>query len=839
MSGNEAKARIKINQLLVEAGWRFLDDDKGPANILLENRTKVTEHHLDEWGEDFEKTKNGYLDFLLLDEKNFPLVVLEAKAEGVSPLAGKEQARKYAASMNCRYVILSNGNSHYLWDTTWGSPRVITRFPTIKELHHTAKFVPNPNQLALEAVESDYIVRCQKPGYKHDPAWINEATRGDFLRNNNLRMLRPYQVDAIHAVQQAAKAGKDRFLLEMATGTGKTLVSAGLIRLFIRTGNARRVLFLVDRLELERQAWRDFNVYLKPDYTTIIYKENSREWHRAEIVVSTVQTFQSNNRYMRQFNPDDFDLVISDEAHRSIGGSTRAVFEYFSGYKLGLTATPKHYLRNIDPARMSLNDPRELERRMLLDTYQTFGCEDGQPTFSYSLIDGVKEGYLISPTVVDARTEVTTQLLSEQGYVVKETDPEGQDTEDVFGHRDYERKFFSDATNWAFCTAFLDNGLRDPISGEFGKSIIFTVSQNHAGKIAQILNQLADEMYPGKYQSDFAIQVTSQIPDAQQFTINFSQNRLSGSANFDANYRTSKTRICVTVGMMTTGYDCQDILNLGLMRPIFSPTDFIQIKGRGTRTYDFSINFTGRHELDCDTKKTSYKMFDFFGNCEFFEEDFDYNEVIRLPAIYIPKPGPALPNPAVNDIFTYQGGDRVNQIQVIQIGLEGMRIDRMSFQRFVDQVKGDHEVSQLVEQGNLDGAARLMEDQYFNKPEDFINLEKLRRATNSDRLPSLREIIELIFGRIPYIKSKDELLDEEFAKFDSRYAAKDADFEYARNFFKTYILDPNFRREVDEGRFAILIGNHPIGEAVRRLSASLRNQIIKYIQTNVVLTQFS
>jgi type I restriction enzyme R subunit len=275
------------------------------------------------------------------------------------------------------------------------------------------------------------------------------------------------------------------------------------------------------------------------------------------------------------------------------------------------------------------------------------------------------------------------------------------------------------------------------------------------------------------------------------------------------------------------------------MRPIFSPTDFIQIKGRGTRTYDFSINFTGRHELDCDTKKTSYKMFDFFGNCEFFEEDFDYNEVIRLPAIYIPKPGPALPNPAVNDIFTYQGGDRVNQIQVIQIGLEGMRIDRMSFQRFVDQVKGDHEVSQLVEQGNLDGAARLMEDQYFNKPEDFINLEKLRRATNSDRLPSLREIIELIFGRIPYIKSKDELLDEEFAKFDSRYAAKDADFEYARNFFKTYILDPNFRREVDEGRFAILIGNHPIGEAVRRLSASLRNQIIKYIQTNVVLTQFS
>ena len=94
---------------------------------------------------------------------------------------------------------------------------------------------------------------------------------------------------------------------------------------------------------------------------------------------------------------------------------------------------------------------------------------------------------------------------------------------------------------------------------------------------------MADKMFPGKYQSDFAVQVTSQIPDAQQFTINFTNNKLLGSANFLPNYRTSKARVCVTVGMMTTGYDCPDLLNLGLFRPIFSPTDFIQIKGRGTR----------------------------------------------------------------------------------------------------------------------------------------------------------------------------------------------------------------------------------------------------------------
>ena len=140
-------------------------------------------------------------------------------------------------------------------------------------------------------------------------------------------------------------------------------------------------------------------------------------------------------------------------------------------------------------------------------------------------------------------------------------------------------------------------------------------------------------MFPAKYQSDFAVQVTSQIPDAQQFTINFANNNLLGSGNFIPTYKTSKARICVTVGMMTTGYDCTDILNIGLFRPIFSPTDFIQIKGRGTRKHDF------RAALFDDTIKegvqqpikTAFKLFDFFANCEYFEEDFNYDEVLKLP----------------------------------------------------------------------------------------------------------------------------------------------------------------------------------------------------------------
>ena len=230
--------------------------------------------------------------------------------------------------------------------------------------------------------------------------------------------MRPYQLKAIKAIQLAVDHGQDRFLFEMATGTGKTLAAAAVIKLFLRSGNAQRVLFLVDRLELEVQAWKQFSKVLANDYQTVIYKENRDDWRRAEVVVSTVQSLLFNNKYQRLFSPTDFDLVISDEAHRSIGGNARAVFDYFIGYKLGLTATPRDYLKRLN-SKKNAKDPREFERRLLLDTYRTFGCDDGQPTFRYSLLDGVKEGYLVNPTVVDARTDITTELLSEEGFTVE------------------------------------------------------------------------------------------------------------------------------------------------------------------------------------------------------------------------------------------------------------------------------------------------------------------------------------------------------------------------------------------------------------------------------------
>jgi type I restriction enzyme R subunit len=557
----EATARIKINNLLEAAGWRFFPDGKLPANIQLEPKVTIKESDLNSLGEDFEKTSKGFIDFLLLNEKGFPLIVLEAKAEDKNPLVGKEQARTYARSQNCRFVILSNGNLHYFWDLDRGNPYIITSFPTPTSVIGYQKVSPDPKRLVDEPVNDDFIVLTQRPNYQADAAWKNASERADYIQANKLRLLRPYQRKAVQDLQKAIKAGKDRFLFEMATGTGKTLTAAAVIKLFLKSGNSRRVLFLVDRLELEDQAKKAFSALLANDYKTVIFKENKDDWRHAEIVVSTVQSFLFNNKYQHIFSPTDFDLVISDEAHRSIGGNSRAVFEYFIGYKLGLTATPRDYLRRFDKDSPTTKDPREHERRLLLDTYRTFGCEDSQPTFRYSLLDGVREGFLVNPTVVDARTGITTELLSNSGFVVDFTDEQGEDQQQAFKQREFEKRFFAESTNQLFCKTFLENALRDPVSGEIGKSIIFAVSQNHAAKLAQILNIMADRMFPGKYQSDFAVQVTSQIPGAQQFTINFTNNNLLGSANFINTYRTSKARICVTVGMMTTGYDCPDMLD--------------------------------------------------------------------------------------------------------------------------------------------------------------------------------------------------------------------------------------------------------------------------------------
>ena len=494
-----------------------------------------------------------------------------------------------------------------------------------------------------------------------------------------------------------------------------------------------------------------------------------------------------------------------------------------------------------------MHDPREAERRLLLDTYRTFGCESGQPTFRYSLLDGVRDGYLVNPTVIDARTEITTQLLAEDGFTVSFTDDTGDEHEETFRQREFEKRFFADATNQVLCKTFLENALRDPVSGEVGKSIVFAVSQKHAARLVQTLNAMADVVFPGKYQSDFAVQVTSLVPDAQQFTINFANNNLMGTGNFLDAYRTSKARVCVTVGMMTTGYDCTDILNIGLFRPIFSPTDFVQIKGRGTRRHTFTEQ--GRDasiaEGVTEPEKTTFKLFDFFANCEFFETEFNYDEVLSLPAIRGEREekntGSDHVSPSQVQAYEHLGADILATLKEESIGYEGMKVDRMMFDRFADTVRQDETVKQALEAGRWDQVIDYVNREVFDKPEEYYTLDKLRKAAAVDRRLTLREILERVFDLIPRFKSKDELLEEEFDKFVTQHEPPEPQaLPAVKAYFKAYATNGQFRHIIDTREFAALSTNPAFSMAdLRRVPEAYRRSVPEYIKDYVSLNQFA
>lgn len=854
MNKKEAAARLKINKLLEEAGWRLTDSEAGRANVDVETRLNPGQQ-LDAQaaGEDFENTKGGFVDYLLLDDNQKPIAVLEAKRESIPPLSAKEQAREYANRIHVRYVILSNGNVHFLWDMLEGNPEPISKLPTLESLQDTAKHKANPEALASEAVDETYIAHSQMPGFDQSPDWKAEGDqRKVFVDKNKLKIMRHYQVDAIKAIQKAASHGKTRYLLEMATGTGKTLTCAAIIKLFLKTGNARRILFLVDRIELEDQAQKAFQQTIGTDYTVMTYKHNKDTWGAAEVVVSTVQSLQVNDRYREIFSPTDFDLVISDEAHRSIGGNARAVFEYFVGYRVGLTATPKDYLKGTDENQ---NTEKEFERRQLLDTYTTFGCESGQPTFRYSLTDGVNDPagpFLVNPTIIDARTEITTQLLSDQGYAVHKVTEEEVEVDAVFGARDFERNFFNEETNEVLAATFLEQADTDPISGEIGKSIIFAVSQNHAEKIVNILNRMAMERWPGKYQSDFAIQITSRVPDAQNYTVRFSENDLLGHTRWLENYQSSRARVAVTVGMMTTGYDCSDLQNVVFMRPVFSPSDFIQMKGRGTRLHTFKwIDYANGEEV-VSQQKTGFKLIDFFAVCEYFNEEYDYKASLKLPkkvqAALVTEPNAGDIGTIIDDDESggYSRGvelgeqDELKTAQQTTVGREGMVIDREMFQKFVEETREDAELRKLDEEDPL-AALEYLKNHVLDRPNHFMSLDKIKKHFKLDRRISLGEVLDVIMGRSDGFKGRDEVIYDKFNDFVltkelSERLSEDAGLHrLAYRLFESYVISPDVTHAIDSGQFGNLAhtGQITLDEYRRLHEEDLAQPIVQYIRDYV------
>ncbi len=252
--------------------------------------------------------------------------------------------------------------------------------------------------------------------------------------------------------------------------------------------------------------------------------------------------------------------------------------------------------------------------------------------------------------------------------------------------------------------------------------------------------------------------------------------------------------------MMTTGYDCQDILNIALMRPIFSPTNFIQIKGRGTRKFTFKYNDPDNNTHKSD--KVNFKLFDFFANCEYFENEFDYDEVLELPAeAGISKKTGVSTVYSVTEIFD---PDKINLIREKTVGIDGMKVDRKLFDKARDEIKNDVDVKQAVENEQWERAITLTRDKYENKPELFLTLEKIRKSENLDRRLTWREVLERIYGLIDGFKTKDEKLEEECEKFISIHKPENENIINIKNYLKLYVADEHFRQIINEKNYGEL-----------------------------------
>lgn len=783
----EAYTRVIIDKMLSQVNWRLLDEDDSRKNVILEYTIR-------------DKSKTGRSDYTLLDMYNRPIAIIEAKAPDKHPLSAKRQVKKYANSIGVRYVYLSNGKEHYFWDVEKGEPERIVQFHSPQELAE----LTNADVVGLPTLSNfdfdEYVIAyLQNPRVKN---LISNELKDKYVEENKLIKLRPYQVDAVNAVIDSYNNGNYRFLLEMATGAGKTFTCAGLIAAFLESKTARRVLFLVDRIELETQAYKSFNKSFGEGaiYTTKIYKEDKEGWRNADILISTVQSLTKNELYKERFVPTDFDLVVVDEAHRSISGLARNLFEYFVGCKVGLTATPKDFFRGIEEDKLRNNNAYEYSYRMLKDTYVTFGCVSEKATYTFTLEDGVALGMLLQPYVIDARTEKTVELLSKDGLVIDVSEDDEEENQQSFKRKDYERKLFSDKTNLTMCNAFVDNAKCDPISGEFGKSIVFCVSQAHAAKITSILNKLARKKYPNLYDSDFAEQVTSQVTDAGQMTIGFNdeKNSLNGRSRYKEDYETSKTRVCVTVGMMTTGYDCKDLLNIVLMCPIFSPSEFIQIKGRGTRTFTFE--FEGEKK-----KKDNFYLFDFFAVVEYFETEHDYDKKLTAPTGESGNTGNPKPPKPKKSAVELDEEDPLASLKGAQVGLSGMRVDNdfFSIDDFKKAILEDEELQVAIKNKNYNEVAKIVDEKYLKNPRyKNISIEKISADLKLERIASWEEFVELVYGIKQRLQSREELLQDAVSTCVKLYHVKELNRPKIRKLIEAYLASDIVRKAIDSKKFA-------------------------------------
>ena len=558
---SEAETRkMYIDLMLREAGWD-INPTKGAveplkACIEVEVKGMPNTHEV------------GYVDYVLFGGNGKPLAVVEAKRTSVSPIKGKHQAELYADCLEQQYgvrpvIYYTNGFSTYIIDGLGYPPRRLYGF-------HTA---------------SDLELMIQQRSRKDITDFAVKESITD----------RAYQKMAIKAVCEHLNKKHRKALLVMATGTGKTRVSISLVDVLMRNGWVKNVLFLADRTSLVGQAHKNF-VKLLPSTTTCVLSDNGEKDLNARITFSTYQTMINYiDTEDKPFSVGRFDLIIIDEAHRSIFGKYGAIFNYFDAMLVGLTATPRN----------------EVEK----STYDIFEMEQGVPNYAYELEDAVGEGYL-----VNYRGFKRGSLILKEGIKYANlSDEEKKQMDEIWNYemanrdycdilsdhpaaRDIDNKeifnyIFNIETIDKVLQDLMENGLKVQYGERIGKSIIFAYNHRHAELIVERFHIL----YP-EYGSDFCALIDNYVTYSQDLIDKFE-------------VRDNNPQIAVSVDMLDTGIDVPDVLNLVFFKVVKSKIKFMQMIGRGTRLSE-DIFGNGKH-------KECFYIFDWCRNFEYFEKNPD------------------------------------------------------------------------------------------------------------------------------------------------------------------------------------------------------------------------
>src|SRR5438093_11775998 len=506
------------------------------------------------------KEGKGFVDDVLWGDDGKPLGLVEAKRTRRDPRVGQEQAKLYADCLERQFgqrplICYSNGYEHWLWDDASYPPRQVQGF--------------------YKKAELELVIHRRSSRKSLAAAEINPAIVERF-----------YQTRGIRRIAEAFERDHDRkSLLVMATGAGKTRTVIALCDLLMRCNWVKRVLFLADRVALVNQAVNAFKIHLPDSAQCNVVTEKDGE---GRVFVSTYPTIMGlideSQDGQRRFGVGHFDLIIIDEAHRSVYQKYRAIFGYFDALLVGLTATPKD---EID-----------------INTYGLFDLERGVPTDAYDLDDAVNDGFLVPPKAVSVplkfqREGITYDELPEdekEQWDALEWDEEGT-TPDRVEAQAVNKWLFNEDTVDKVLEHLMTRGQTVAGGDRLGKTIVFAKNQAHA----EFITQRFDANYP-HYKGVFARVVHSGLPYAQSVIDDFSNPAKS-------------PHIAVSVDMLDTGIDIPDVVNLVFIKLVRSKTKFWQMVGRGTRL---------RKDLFGPGKdKAFFYILDYCQNLEFFSQNPD------------------------------------------------------------------------------------------------------------------------------------------------------------------------------------------------------------------------